>query len=55
MLCQLSHTVGAKGCSGDEASDHCKITVLVISGSKKEEGRGPAATIQFSGLLAGAL
>lgn len=49
----------SKGCSGDEASDHCKITALVISGlkkkEKKRESRGPAATIQFSRLLAGAL
>lgn len=40
------------GCSGDEASDYCKITVLVINGlKKKKESKGPVATIQFSGLL----
>lgn len=27
----------SKGCSGDEASDHCKITVLVISGLQNRE------------------
>lgn len=37
----------------DEASDHCEITVFVISGLQK--GEGIAKTIQFSGLLAGAL
>lgn len=49
----------SKGCSREEACDHCKITGLVISGlkeeKKKKESRGPEATVQFSGLLAGAL
>lgn len=29
----------SKGCSRDEASDHCKITVLVITGLQKKKKR----------------
>lgn len=44
------------GCRGDEASDHCKITVLVVINGlekkkEKKESKGPVATMQFSGLL----